>query len=75
MSSYYLPPLTTPLVQMADMEIPVKVVTTTLRPITMIPRPERSEKKSVFKYIQIPVFLKRRSKNLPFPRETRADQL
>jgi len=43
---------------MADMEIPVKVVTTTLRAITMIPRPERFEKESIFKCIQIPVLLK-----------------
>lgn len=34
-----LPPLTTPLVQMADMERPVMVVTTQLRTITTIPRP------------------------------------
>lgn len=35
-----LPPLTTPLVQMADMERPVMVVTTQLRAMTTIPRPE-----------------------------------
>lgn len=44
----YLPPLTIPLVQMADMEIPVNVVTTTLREITMTPRPERSQKRVFF---------------------------
>lgn len=57
MRSIHLPPLTTPLVQMADMEIPVNVVTTTLRAITMTPRPERSEKESICKCIPVPVLL------------------
>lgn len=34
------PPLTTPLVQMADMDRPVMVVTTQLRAMTTMPRPE-----------------------------------
>lgn len=42
---------------MADMEMPVNVVTTTLRAITMTPRPERSEKESICKCIPVPVLL------------------
>lgn len=41
-----LPPLTTPFVQIADIEIPVSVVTTTLRPMTITPRPAKCPKKS-----------------------------
>lgn len=43
-----LPPLTTPFVQIADIEIPVSVVTTTLRPMTIIPRPAKCPKRSVW---------------------------
>lgn len=43
-----LPPLTTPFVQIADIEIPVSVVTTTLRPMMMTPRPAKSPKKGVW---------------------------
>lgn len=39
--AFVLPPRTTPLVQMADMERPVMVVTTQLRTMTTIPRPEK----------------------------------
>lgn len=40
MECFDLPPLTTPLVQMADMERPVMVVTTQLRAMTTVPKPE-----------------------------------
>lgn len=41
MKYHVLPPLTTPLVQMADIERPVMVVTTQLRRMITIPRPAK----------------------------------
>lgn len=60
---------------MADMEIPVNVVTTTLRAITMIPRPERSEKESIFKYLFCLNDVVRTCQRSRTSAEVRADQL
>lgn len=66
-----LPPRTTPFVQIADMEIPVSVVTTTLRQMMITPRPAKPPIKVFGSYLERShSYFRRKQSQVSLPTET-----